>query len=342
MNRPPRSDGSVVQFPELPSLPKGSGRMLLIALAVILGIVLLASAYYQVAPFEEGVVLRFGKHIKTVGPGPNFKIPFVDTVYRVPVERQLKQEFGFRTAQAGQRTSYVKHGHEEESLMLTGDLNIADVEWVVQYRIHDPKRYLFHMRDVDASVRSVAEAEMRGVVGDLGFDDVIKVRRSEIEQEVRVRMQEVLDEIYDAGVDIRLVQLQDSLPPAPVKDSFEEVNRALQEMERAINESLRERNRIIYRAEGEAKERIAQAEGYRIERVNRARGEAERFRLLVAEYRRAPQVTRQRLYLEAMQEVLPKIGRVLVVDESAQGVLPFLDLTGGATRPPVPPMREGG
>jgi membrane protease subunit HflK len=197
---------------------------------------------------------------------------------------------------------------------------------VVQYRIEDPFAFLFAVRDVPETIRDVAEAEMRGVVGDLGFNAVIKTQRSGIEEAVKERMQEILDG-YGAGVNIKLVQLQDVHPPNPVKDSFEEVNRALQEMERAINEALQERNRIIFRAEGEASERIAQAEGYKVERINRAAGEAERFRLLLNEYRKAPEVTRQRLYLEAMQVALPTTERLLVVDEDLQGLLPLLELT---------------
>lgn len=325
--------GSLVEFPELPKLPEGSAQGLVYLVAAILLLVVAFESYYQIAPYEEGVVLRFGKYTGTTGPGPHLKIPFVDDVYPVPVQRQLKEEFGFRTVEAGQRTRYAKEGFESESLMLTGDLNIADVEWVVQYRIEDPHRFLFEVREVPETIRDVAEAEMRGVVGDLGFDRVIKTARAEIETEVRTRMQEILDE-YGAGVSIKLVQLQDTHPPEQVKDSFEEVNRSLQEMERAINEALQERNKVIFRVEGEAKERIAEAEGYEIERVNRAEGEAERFRLLLSEYRKAPAVTRQRLYLESMQRALPKAERILVFDEELEGMLPLLDLSGRMTGPP--------
>ncbi|HVS03749.1 MAG TPA: FtsH protease activity modulator HflK [Thermoanaerobaculia bacterium] len=318
---------NLVDFPDLSGFRGGSFRSLGLIAAAVAALVLLLSSYYQIAPYEKGVILRFGRFVGTADSGPNFKIPFVDTVYKVPVERQLKAEFGFRTLRASQKSSYDKEGFQDESLMLTGDLNIADVEWVVQYRIHDPYRYLFAIRDADGSVRQVAEAEMRGVVGDMGFNEVIKTRRHDIEGEVRQRMQEILDS-YDAGIDVKLVQLQDVHPPNPVKDSFEEVNRALQEMERAINEALQERNRIIFRVEGEAKQRIAQAEGYKVERVNRSQGDAERFRLLLAEYRKAPQVTRQRLYLEAMQQTLPAAERVLVIDDGVQGLLPLLDLSG--------------
>ena len=334
--------GTLVEFPELPKLPRGSGKGLFyLAVAIALLVVVFAS-YYQIAPYERGVLLRFGKFVGTTDPGPHLKIPFVDDVIAVPVKRQLKEEFGFRTVRAAQQTEYTKEGYEHESLMLTGDLNIADIEWVVQYRIDDPRAFLFAVRDVPETIRAVAEAEMRGAVGDLGFDEVIKAGRGEIEALVMERMQEILDS-YGAGVSVKLVQLQDSLPPNQVKDSFDEVNRALQEMEKAINESLRERNKIVFRTEGEAKQRIAQAEGYRIERVNRAEGEAERFRLLLDEYRKAPAVTRQRLYLEALQRALPSTDRILVVDEELEGLLPMLDLSRGLpTDPAAAAAAEGG
>ena len=187
--------------------------------------------------------------------------------------------------------------------------------------------YLFSLRKPEETIRSVAEAEMRGAVGDLGFDEVIKEKRREIEEQVRLQMQEDLDS-YDSGISIKLVQLQDVHPPTPVKDSFEEVNRALQEMERAINEALQARNKVIFRVQGEAKLRIAQAEGTHVERVNRAEGDASRFEQLLAEYRQAPDVTRRRLYLEALQDALPEVGRILVIDDSLEGMLPVLDLQG--------------
>jgi membrane protease subunit HflK len=315
----------VVDLGKLPRPPAG-----LIRAAVIAALVLIAvlSSYFQIAPYEQGVVLRFGRHARTVGPGPHFKLPLgVERVRRVETEKQHKLEFGFRTAEAAQRSTYVKEGYGAESSMLTGDLNIADVEWVVQYRIEDPLKYLFALRSTPETIASVAEAEMRGAVGDMGFDEVIKSKRAEIEDLVRTRMNEIL-RAYDAGVDIKLVQLQDVHPPNPVKDSFEEVNRALQEMERSINEALQERNKVLFRVEGEAKQRIAQAEGTRIERVNRARGDAQRFELLLAEFQKAPAVTRQRLYLEAMSEVLPRAGRVLIVDEAIKGAMPIVGLDG--------------
>ena len=335
------SGQNLVDFPDMPKLSGGQLKSVGMIVPLILLVVLALNSYYQIDPFEKGVVLRFGRYSGTTDPGPNFKVPIIDTVIKVPVERQLKQEFGFRTESAGQRTTYRKEGYQDESLMLTGDLNIADVEWVVQYRIEDPYKYLFAVRNVPESIRNVAEAEMRGVVGDMGFNEVIKTRRHDIEEQVRARLQEILDS-YDAGVDIKLVQLQDVHPPNPVKDSFEEVNRALQEMEQAINEALQERNRIIFKAEGQALERIAQAEGFKVERINRALGDAERFRLQLFEYEKAPQVTRQRLYLEAMQTALPKMGSKLILDDGVEGLMPILDLSGSGAGAKLGAAAKGG
>jgi len=303
----------------LSRLPRQGFLRIALAIAVF---VLLYSSYFQIASYERGVVLRFGRHVRTVGQGPHAKIPFVETVYKVETERQLKAEFGFRTIEPGKVSTYQKSGFQNESLMLTGDLNIADVEFVVQYRIEDPYRWLFVLQDPADTIRAVAEAEMRGAVGDQGFDEVIKTHRREIEELVRQQMNAILHQ-YGAGVSIKLVQLQDAHPPEPVKDSFEEVNRALQGMERAINESLQERNKILFRVEGEAKQRVAQAQGTKIERINHAQGDARRFDLLLAAYRKSPAVTRERLYLEAMQQVLPNAGKIVVVDPGIRGVLPI-------------------
>jgi len=333
----------IPKFGSLPPMPR-AGLVVKLALAV-LAFSFLYSLYFQVAPYESGVVLRFGRHVRTVGAGPHVKIPFVETVYKVETERQLKEEFGFRTIEPGKVSTYQKSGFQNESLMLTGDLNIADVEFVVQYRIEDPYRWLFVMQDPRDTLRAVAEAEMRGAVGDQGFDEVIKTRRREIEELVRQRMNQILHQ-YGAGVSIKLVQLQDAHPPEPVKDSFEEVNRALQGMERAINEALQERNKILFRVEGEAKQRVAQAEGTKTERINHAQGDARRFELLLAAYRKSPAVTRERFYLEAMQQVLPGAGRIVVVDPQVKGLLPVFSGAGAGSLPeppaPAPPPKEPG
>jgi len=305
---------------------------------VLVGIALLIlifTAYYQVEPNETGVVLRFGRFARAAGPGPHFKIPFgVERVYLVKTGYQFKVEFGFRTDRAGVQTSYSDEDFTRESNMLTGDQNIATVTWVVQYRIQNARDYLFHVRDVPGTIRDVAEATMRAAAGDMSFNEVIRLKRQEIELSVKERMKEVLD-LYACGVDVNLVQLQDVHPPTPVKDSFDEVNRARQEMDQAVNQAYQEYNKIIYRVKGEAEQAVKEAEGTRIERINRAQGDAARFNQLLAEYRRAPEVTRQRLFLETMNQVLPRLRQVYVVDDSLKNMMPLLDFRQG-------PAEKGG
>jgi len=310
----------------IPRPPGGFGRFAGIAAAVVAALVVVATGAYQVQPNETAVVLRFGRSIGTRGPGLHFKIPLgVDRVFKVKTGYQFKEEFGFRTVRAGVRTQYAQGDFSKEADMLTGDLNIASVSWVVQYRIKDPEAYLFNVRGVRGTLRDVAEATMRAAVGDMSFNEVIKVKRQEIELQVERRMQELLD-LYGCGVAVKLVQLQDVHPPAPVKDSFDEVNRARQEMDQAINQAYQEYNKVIYRVRGEAEQMVKEAEGQRVERVNRAKGDAARFLKLLAEYRKAPEVTRRRLFLETMRQVLPRLRQVYVVDEDTRGMVPLLDL----------------
>lgn len=289
---------------------------------------LLFTGYYQVNPDEVGVVQRFGAHVRTTGPGPHLKLPFgVETVTKVPVQRQLKMEFGFRTSRAGSRSQFAAATPEMlgESLMLTGDLNVAVVEWIVQYRIEDPKLFLFHIREVEKTFRDMSEAAMRKVVGDHSVDEVITIGREKIQQEAREELQR-LCKLYQNGIEVQQLVLQDVNPPDPVKPAFNEVNQAIQEKERAINDAWAEYNQAVPKARGEAEQAVRAAEGYALERVNAAQGDAARFESLFEEYRKAPAVTRQRMYLEAMREVLPKLGRKVVLDEKAKGVLPLLNL----------------
>jgi membrane protease subunit HflK len=293
-----------------------------IALVVLVVAVILGSltSYYQVEPDEVGVVRRFGRFLETTNPGPHFRIPFgIDQVQKVPVQRQLKMEFGFRS----ERTSAPKSELSRESLMLTGDLNVAVVEWIVQYKIKDPYSFLFKVRNVDETLRSLSEAAMRTVVGDHSVNEVLTTGRQKIATEAKDVLQALADR-YDAGADIQQVVLQDVNPPDPVKPSFNEVNQAIQEKERAINEAQAELNKAIPRARGEAEQAIRAAEGYAIERVNRARGEAQRFSATHAEYQRNPDVFRRRLYLETLAEVLPKAGHKVILDDKAKGMTPIL------------------
>ncbi|MFP2909456.1 FtsH protease activity modulator HflK [Pyxidicoccus sp. 3LFB2] len=314
------------------------GRPLLFVLLGLVALTGILTSYAQVEPDEVGVILRLGRYVGTVEPGPHFRLPFwVDRIEKVPVQRQLKAEFGFRTESASARSgssSYAASSPDlqRESLMLTGDLNVAVVEWIVQYKIKDPYKYLFKVKNVEAMLRDISEASMRAVVGDHSVNEVLTTGRQAVATQSKLLLQDLADR-YETGVDIQQVVLQDVNPPDPVKPSFNEVNQAIQEKERAINEAYAERNRAIPRARGEAEEALRAAEGYAIERVNRARGEADRFARVHEEYRKAPDVTRRRMYLETVSQVLQGAGHKVVVDESLKGLTPLLRMDG---EDPVP------
>ncbi len=328
---PPKT---VVDLPKMPKVPLGALRALIIILLVI---VAASSAIYTIDPEEVGVITRFGRYVKSTPPGLHFKLPFgIDQLTKVAVQRQLKQEFGFRTLRAGVRSQFTNEGYESESNMLTGDLNAAVVEWVVQYRIVDEYRYLFKVRAVEETFRDLSEAVMRRIVGDRTVNEVLTVGRQEIEDLVKLGLQSLADQ-YDTGIRVDQVVLQDVNPPDPVKPSFNQVNQAEQEKERLINEAQSEYNKLIPRAEGEARQAIQQAEGYALDRVNRAKGDAARFNALYQEYRKAPEVTRKRIYLETLTNVLPRAGQKIVIDDDLEGVIPLLNLEGK----PVPQAAGG-
>ncbi len=287
----------------------------------------LASAVYTVAPEGRAVVKRFGRVVAIKDPGLHFKLPFgIDREIFVPTAMVLKEEFGFRTLTSGQRSQYRKTDRERnESLMLTGDLNVIDVEWVVQYRINDPDRYLHRVRNPTEAIRDISEAVMRQIVGNRLGSEVLTVGRVEIASKAREEIQRLLDS-YDLGVQVATIELQDVTPPEPVKPAFNEVNEARQERERLINEAEKRRNQVIPKARGEAAQRIAEAEGYRARRVNRATGEASRFEAILTEYEAAPAITRQRLYLETLEAVLGNVERVYVMEAGTHAPLPLLDL----------------
>jgi membrane protease subunit HflK len=309
-----------------PAIPRFSGRVVLLAVVVVLAILVVLTSFYTIKSEEVGVVLRFGRYLATTDPGLHAKMPLgIDQVLPVPVLRQEKQEFGFRTLQAGVKTTYSGKSFDEESLMVTGDLNAASVEWIIQYRIHDPKAYLFDVRNAEVTLRDASEAVMRKVVGDHTVDEVLTVGRQEISADARTKLQALMDE-YRIGIRIEQVLLQSVSPPEPVKASFNEVNQAQQELERMINEARADYNRVIPRAAGVAQQRTEEAEGYALQRVNQAEGDAANFNAVYAEYRKAPEVTRRRIYLETMAEVIPKIGQKYIVDEQTQGILPLLQL----------------
>lgn len=311
--------------------------------AALLAIVLLFGTFYQVQPEEVGVVVRFGRYIRTTEPGLRMKIPFLEDVARIPVQRQLKEEFGFRTVEAGVRSTFTAEQFNAEAMMLTGDLNVAIVEWIVQYRIADPYLYLFKVRNVTGTFRAMNEAIMRQVVGDRTVTEVLTVGRQAIETRVEELLRELTQQ-YEMGITIEQVVLQDVNPPDSVKPSWDEVNQAQQQRDRMINEARAEYNKVIPRAKGEAQQAVLEAEGYGLNRVNRAQGESARFESVHEAYRRAPDVTRRRMHLETMERVLPKVGSKLLVDVDARGILPLLPLNGltaGAPRAPASPSGAG-
>jgi membrane protease subunit HflK len=296
---------------------------------IILAIVVLGALLTSVktiGPEEEGVVLNLGHYTRTVQPGLNFIVPFgIEKIYKIPVQRQLKHEFGFRTAGAGVRTTYSEASYTEESSMLTGDLNMADVEWVVQYRIVNSYQYLFRVRNAEKTLRDMSESAMRKVVGDRTVNEVLTVGRQEVASSVEVILQKMCDD-YQNGIRIDQVVLQDVNPPQTVKPSFNAVNQAQQERETLINQAESEYNRVIPRARGEAEETIQLAEAYALNRVNGAKGEAERFIALYNEYVKAPEVTKKRIYYETMERLLPRLGNKIITDERGNSVLPLLNL----------------
>jgi membrane protease subunit HflK len=304
------------------------GGPILILVAILALVVVFWTAWFTVQPEETGIVQRFGKVMRTAGPGLHFKMPFgIETVRRLPTARVLKEEFGFRTvaALAGEKTRYDPKGYKDESLMLTGDLNVIDVQWIIQYRIEDPIRYLFQVRDAQKTIRDITEAVMRRSVGNRLGSDVLTTGRVAVATEAKGEIQKILT-AYESGVRLVTVELQDVTPPDTVKPAFNEVNESRQDKERTINKAQEQANQEIPRARGVATQRISEAEGYALERVNRAEGEATRFEAILGEYQGAPQVTRRRLYLEAMTGLLAEMKGLYIVDRDQKAMVPWLPL----------------
>ena len=284
---------------------------------------------YTVPSDSVGIVQRFGKYSSERTSGLHFKLPLgIDEVTVLPVKRQLKQEFGFATAGATNSTQVRPDDLARQSQMVTGDLNAALVEWVIQYRISEPQKYLFDVRNPGETLRDLSESVMREVVGDRTVDEVITIGRQEIEDEALVNMQDLVAK-YTIGVSIDQVQLKNINPPTPVQESFNEVNQAQQEKESLINIARREYNKVIPLAEGEKDQRIRAADGYRLKRVNEAEGDASRFDAVLTEYLKAPDVTRRRIYIETLQEVLPDLDSKIIVDDNSQQILPLMHLNPG-------------
>ncbi len=311
---------------EIEQALKTVGKVLLAVPILMLAVWGALTSFYTVEPEERAVVTRFGEVIGISDPGLHFKIPFgIDQAHKVATERLLKEEFGFRTARVDpeRATQYAPGDFSHESLMLTGDLNVIDVTWVVQYRISDPEKFLFQIRNPTQTLRDVSEAVMRQIIGNRLGSEALTVGRVEIALKAQEEIQSILDK-YDSGLRVSTVELQDVVPPARVQPAFNEVNVARQERERMINEAEKRRNQVIPAARGEARQVVSEAEGYRTERINRAHGDVARFSAILEEYASAPEVTRRRLYLETMTEVLPTVGSVYVVQEGQP--LPLLNL----------------
>ncbi len=304
---------------------RGKGLWTLVVLVLVVGIGALTSAY-TIQAGHRGVVLRFGKFAGVVSPGLHFKIPFgVDRVIDVHTEKVETETFGFRSANAGVRGKSRKDPETaNESMILTGDLNVIDMEWIVQYRRQDPRKFLFSIHDPVQTIRDISETVARQIVGDRSFDYVLQ-NREEVNRIFQDDLQEILDG-YESGIKIVSVRLQNVVPPDAVKSAFNEVNEAQQEKERLINEAQETYNREIPKARGEADRIINSARGYALERVNKAKGETARFTDVLKEYRNAKEVTKKRLYLETYREIIPKAKNVYVVDSKQKTILPMLDL----------------
>ncbi len=296
---------------------------LIFGLIIVIGSM---GSFYTVQPDEKAVVIRLGKYLTTTSSGFHWKLPFgIDKEFILKTERVLQTEFGFRTVDnRGSRTRYSKRDFTDESIMLTGDLNVAVVEWVVQYRINDPFKYIFASRDPEKTIRDISESIMRRVVGDKLVSEVLTTGRAEMSQNAKDLSQEILDR-YDIGIRVVSVQLQDVTPPESVKQAFNEVNEAKQEQEKLINQAEEQYNKIIPRARGRAEEQISRAEGKATALVNRAKGDAEKFEQILKEYKKAPSITRKRIYIETMEELFKNFEKLTIVDDTVKGLLPVFN-----------------
>ena len=329
-----RGMGENIEF-QIPSNWREIKAQIRSAMWIVVGILVIVAGYtsfYTVQADSQAVVLRFGKYVKTVDPGLRFKLPFgIDSRTIVQVERQFKQEFGFATPGATNRSQFssIPSEREYERSMVTGDLNAATIEWSIQYLVKNPELFLFKVREPEVTLRDISESAMRTVVGDRTVDEVLTVGRQEIETEARLLMQTLADR-FELGLHIELVQLNNVNPPREVKASFDEVNQAQQEREKMINVANGEYNKIIPRARGEADQKIQAAQGYALKRVNEAEGDVARFNAVLEQYLKAPEVTKRRLYLETMESIMPKLGKKIVIDSDAQQILPLLQLNENA------------
>jgi len=319
---PPQMDEVLSKFKGI----KGKFRGFWAIIAIIVILIIISSSFYTIGVNQVGIVQRFGKYVRTTSPGLNFKLPRgIEKLTKVPVRLIKKEEFGLRTIRAGVRTQYATAtAYLNESLMLTGDLNVAVVPWIVQYRIRDPYKYLFKVKNVNSTLRDLAESTMRLVVGDRSINEVIS-KREEIADQAKVLLQKELDEA-ETGINVVTIEMKKTNVPEPVQPSFNEVNQATQEKERMIYQAREEYNKAIPAAKGNAEKTIKAAEGYALDRINRSKGDAARFLALYAEYSKAKDVTRRRLYLETLKDLFPRLGSKYIIDEEQKNVLPLLNL----------------
>jgi membrane protease subunit HflK len=319
---PPQMDEVFTKFKGLRG--KFPGLWIIVLIAVVL--IIISSSFYTIGVNEVGIIQRFGRYVRTTSPGLNFKLPWgIEKLTKVPVRLIKKEEFGLRTIRADVRTEYARaSAYLNESLMLTGDLNVAVVPWIVQYRINDPYKYLFKVRDVTGTLRDLTEASMRLVVGDRSINEVIS-KREEIADQAKVLLQKELDEA-ETGLNVVTIEMKKTNVPEPVQPSFNEVNQAVQEKERMIYQAREEYNKAIPAAKGDAEKTIKSAEGYALDRINRAKGDAARFLSLYTEYSKAKDITRRRMYLETLKDLFPRLGSKYIIDADQKNVLPLLNL----------------
>jgi membrane protease subunit HflK len=321
-NPSPQMDEVISKFKGLKG--KLPGFWIIIALVIIL--ILISSSVYTIGVNEVGVIQRFGKYVRTTSPGLKFKLPWgIEKLTKVKVLLVYKEEFGLRTIRPGVRTQYARPtAYLNEALMLTGDLNVAVVPWIVQYRIKDPYKYLFKVRNVNSTLRDLSEAAMRLVVGDRSINEVIS-KREEIADQAKLLLQKELDEA-ETGLNVVTIEMKKTNVPEPVQPSFNEVNQATQEKERMIYQAREDYNKAIPAARGQAEKTIKAAEGYALDRVNRAKGDASRFLALYEEYAKAKDVTRRRIYLETLKDLFPRLGDKFIIDADQKNLLPLLNL----------------
>ncbi len=324
--KPPGDGGDPAPSPSSPFASIGKILAVLLVILIVQGVY---SSFFKIAPSEVGVILRLGEYSRTTSPGLHFKIPYLDHLYKVDVEKIRKEEFGFRSRFPSSQTSYDRQRYDMESLMLTADKNVINVAWIVQYRVQDAYAFLFKVKDVRQAIRDLSESVTRRIVGNMDFDYVLS-NRDVLAASVKQELQSELNRLFPdklSGVNIGTVQFQDINPPDTVKPAFNEVNEADQDMKRLVNEAQETYNRVIPKARGDAKKIVEEAHGYKAQRVNIATGETTRFLDILREYKNAPDVTRKRMYLETMQKVLPNVQSVYVIDKDQQAPLPLLNIT---------------